>query len=289
MWTQILGHQKQIEQIKKTLAQGKIPHAYLFSGLEGIGKKMVAIGLAQVLLGEKQRVAKGIHPDCSLIGPSGKTIRIEVLRDLKQKAYLHPLEGAAKVFIIDNAEKMTTAGANALLKILEEPPAQTYLILITSAPSQILPTIRSRCQVLEFSPLNEELLLQKLKEMGKSEAESKTLTRIAQGSLQRALAFDPDFLSSTEEKLERLKQNPAPSKIIEMSESVAEEEESLPLFLNALGLLAYEQIGCCKTEEDLSRKTEDWLAIQKTKNQLDLYVNKRLLLENLLFKLCAHP
>lgn len=288
MWSQILSHSRQIEQIKKALAENKVPHAYLFSGLEGIGKKKVALGLAQALLGEKEKIKKNIHPDCILLEPDGKTIRVEQLRDLKHKAALKPLEGDAKIFIIDQAEKMTLAGANALLKILEEPPALTYFILITSKPSRLLPTIVSRCQRLEFGPLDEKIIFQKLKSLGKGESEAAILARHAQGSLQRALAFDLAFFEEIQTKLGDLRKNPRPSSILGLSEELAEEEEEkIDFFLNTLSLLAYEKIRQTEENEKLSGLAEKWLAIEKAKNKLDTTVNKRLLLESLLFKLVS--
>ena len=291
MWSQILGHTKQIEQLKKALAENKIPHAFLFCGIEGIGKKRVALGLAQSL----NDTSKINHPDCFLIEPAGekiKTIRVDVLRDLKQKAYLHPLEGKAKIFIIDQPEKMTLAGANALLKILEEPPSQTYFILITSSSSLLLPTIRSRCQIIEFSPLSEELIAKKLMEEGKNTKEAALLAGLAQGSLEKALTFDPKLFEDIKTKLEGLQKNPTPTNIFSLSETWSDEEERLPFIFDVLSRLFYERIGKDRGEETLSRLTDQWFAIQTAKNKLQTTANKRLLLESLLFtlaSLCSHP
>lgn len=257
MWSEILGHETQIARLKKDLEENRLPHALLFCGIEGIGKKKIALALAQAI----NNTTKVFHPDCVLIEPAGKTIRIEVLRELKQKAYLHPLEGKAKVFIIDDADKMTTAGANALLKILEEPPQETYFILVTSRPSFILTTIRSRCRMVSFSPLVKEKLPK-----NPQEEESK----------KEALAG-----------WNQLGPSPAPSQIFKLGEAWSDEEEKLPAIIQSLGEIFYEKINQTEEPARLKMLTDRWLAIQKAKNKLETYANKRLLVESLLFRLSS--
>lgn len=297
MWSKILGHSRQILKLKRALKENKVPHAYLFSGIEGVGKRQTAIGLAQALncAGIKeipceqclscQKISKGVHPDCLFIEPDGKTIRIEVLRDLKQKAYLYPLEGRSKIFIIDQAEKMTLASANALLKILEEPPNQTYFILITSQPSALLPTIRSRCQKMEFGPLPSEILIQILMRLGKDSKEAKLLADLSQGSIQKAFEFDLALFEETKTKWKELQEDPRPTHIIALSETWSEEEEKLSQILNTLSLLVHEKILNTEDPKELERQTDRWFAIQNAQRGLETYVNKRLLVEDLLFRL----
>ena len=297
MWKKILGHRKQIEQLAAALQQKKTAHAYLFSGIEGIGKKQTAIGLAQGLNcpDEKetpcghclscQKIANGTHPDCTLIEPAGTSIKIDVIRELKQKIYLHPLEGKAKVVLIDQAEAMTEAAANALLKILEEPPRQTFFILISARPMQLLPTIRSRCQRLEFNPLTEQTIAEKLMQEKMPKEEALKRAEISGGSLTTALQFDLALLEQTKEQLKQLGKKPAPSQIFNLSEMWADEEEKLPLILNALDQLWHRQILHTEDGAQMEKAVAEWGALQNVRRGLEGYANKQLLLENLLFRL----
>ncbi|OGQ06311.1 MAG: hypothetical protein A2W61_01670 [Deltaproteobacteria bacterium RIFCSPLOWO2_01_44_7] len=277
MWQNIFGHKNQIEQLKKELKEKKLAHAYLFSGIEGIGKKQIALGLVQAL-----RCSKS---DLHFIEPEGLTIKVELLRRLKQKIYLHPLEGEVKVVIIDNAHMMTEAGANALLKILEEPPQATYFILISHQPTRLLPTIRSRCRQMTFGPLSHEQIKQYLVRNGLSQVEAEQKTNFAMGSLKMALDFDVNLAGEINQKLTELSQGLTPSKILDLSETLSEESEKLPYVLILLEQLWHKKIlenGDAKATE---RLTTQWTAIQNATRGLQTYANKQLLIESLLFTL----
>ena len=163
----VVGHKRNIELLKKILTGPKRPHALLFVGREGIGKKRVAILCGAMFLCEKKegclscrhckRVLEGVHPDFRLEAPKGKrAILIDQIRELKEWAFMAPMEGRGKVAVVDDAHLMNQQAANAFLKTLEEPPENTLFILITSEPSMLLPTIVSRCQTIRFSPLSRE-------------------------------------------------------------------------------------------------------------------------------------
>jgi len=162
---QVRGQDKVIGYLLSAMKQKKLPHALLFVGPAGIGKKMVALGLTQALTCENNadKRACGQCPKCQrvrneqseslhLVKAVGDTIKVEQTRDILQFTSLKSL-GTAQVVIIDSAHLMTTQAANSLLKGLEEPPENTYFILVTSNLGTILPTIRSRSQVVRFSPL----------------------------------------------------------------------------------------------------------------------------------------
>jgi len=297
MWSQTLGHKKQIEQLQKEMRQEKVAHAYLFSGIEGIGKKRVAFGLAQALnctssneipcekCSACQKIAKCIHPDVSLIEPDGKVIKVDVLRDLKQKAYLHPLEGKSKVFILEDAHKMTESSQNALLKILEEPPQQTYFILLTHQSNRLLPTIRSRSRLTEFNPLAEEIIEGKLVQDGISVDEAKARARLSQGSLLVATALDLELFQETRTKWETLRNDPKPTHILALSEAWSAQDEKILPILNTLSSLTHEKLMQSDDKTETDQWAKHWTAIETTKYRLETYANKRLLLESLLFTL----
>lgn len=140
------GHQKQWEFLKKSAELGRLPHALLFYGQKGLGKKALAIELAKVLIG------KISPPDFILIEPEGKEIQIAQIRSLIQGLSLKPYIADFKIAVINKAHLMTQESQNCFLKFLEEPTDKTYLILITEYPAMLLPTIISRVQKIRFFP-----------------------------------------------------------------------------------------------------------------------------------------
>lgn len=202
----LFGHKKQIEILMRAIAGDKTPHAYLFIGSGGIGKKLVALKLAQALQCTStankpcslcsgcRKVEGGNHPDVILLQPDGKFIKIEQVRELQKKLGFKPFEGNKTVCIIDGADKMNIAAANSLLKTLEEPPMATHLILIAENIRFVIPTIISRCQKLKFNPLTspeiEEILI---REKGLSPQEAHSAALVADGSPGKAITFSETF------------------------------------------------------------------------------------------------
>jgi len=139
-------HQKQWQFLKKSVELGKLPHALLFYGQQGLGKKALAIEFAKFLIGK-------ISPaDFILIEPEDKEIQIAQIRNLIQKLYFKPYLADFKVAVINKAHLMTQESQNCFLKFLEEPTDKTYLILITEYPAMLVPTILSRVQKIRFFP-----------------------------------------------------------------------------------------------------------------------------------------
>lgn len=186
MFEEILGHYPIKAYLERALKEGQLPHAFLFSGPDGVGKSLFALALARHLLQtDSSRIEKEIHPDYHPIRPEGKSglHAIETLRAMIDDVHSAPFEAPAKVFVLYNAERMQPAAANALLKILEEPNSDTTLILLTHSPRQLLPTILSRCVRLNFQPLKESEVATLLKDRGHPPKWAK----FAQGSIGRAL------------------------------------------------------------------------------------------------------
>jgi hypothetical protein len=147
---EILGHDSQINHLNAQWHSGRLPHALLFTGPEGIGKKLVACELVKQILGAPSLEN---HPDLFLIAAEEGRIKVEVVREIKRALAFPPFKAPHRVVLINDAHAMNASAANALLKTLEEPPAGTYFILITHAPGWLPRTIVSRCQTLRFSPL----------------------------------------------------------------------------------------------------------------------------------------
>ena len=195
----IIGHQKQLNYLKRMAESGKIPHALLFSGQEKLGKKTIALEFISRLFEEPgvPKILGGRHPDFILIEPptknnGGGQIQIDQIRDLSWRLSLKPIKAQLKAAIIDESHSMTREAQNCFLKTLEEPKGNTILILITEKPNFLLPTIVSRCQIIKFYPVKKDEIERYLKNQeGLSEGEIEEILEIAQGRPGRAveLAF----------------------------------------------------------------------------------------------------
>lgn len=231
----ILGNEPQKKLLLNTVKEDRISHAYIFSGIDGIGKKLFALEFAK-LVNCKSRLLnsssqseslsgtqpccqcqscvkintdenKNVHPDVTLLSyQDEKTIKVESIKeDVEEKIYLHPFESLYKVFIIDNAERMNSSAQNAFLKTLEEPPKFCIIILITSALNFIVPTIRSRCQLISFHPLPQDLIVDKLREMAVlDEQDIRVASKIAGGSIGKAIRTDKDYLDFRKEMIRQI-------------------------------------------------------------------------------------
>lgn len=194
----IIGHDRQKNILRRALANKRIAHAYLFEGPDGVGKRLVALALARALLcktgqgcGDCQpcrKVDHNNHPDIHLLDAEGATIKIDQIRNLQRELALRPLEGAYRICLIDGAEYLNAAAANALLKTLEEPQPNTVMILLSSQPDTLLVTIRSRCQRLPFQRLAKQRLTTILAEqLDLPETEAAVLAALSDGSFKKAL------------------------------------------------------------------------------------------------------
>ncbi len=163
-WQDIIGHEEVVKRLKVMLKAGRRPHAFLFSGPSGIGKRLVAEVFASALLCESadapcgtcpacRRMASGNQADYHCLEPDGASIKIEQIRRLQRETALAPYGGGCRVVVIDGAELMTDPAANSLLKTLEEPEGDSVFILLAASRQMLLPTILSRCMTLVFNPL----------------------------------------------------------------------------------------------------------------------------------------
>jgi DNA polymerase-3 subunit delta' len=221
-WHGIHAHDQIAEQFRRALARGKLASSFLFVGPPGVGKRTFAMKLAQALLCETrpeglldpcatcqacQQVLAGTHPDLHLVAkPKDKsTIPIKLLigedetrmrEGLCHDMALKPFRGGRRIAIIDDADYLAAEGANCLLKTLEEPPPRSVMILIGTSPQQQLPTIRSRCQLVRFHALPDEVVARLLLEHGivSDVREAGEAAALGRGSLAQAAQFaDPEL------------------------------------------------------------------------------------------------
>ena len=169
------------------LAEGPA-HAYLFHGPAGVGKRSAALAFAGELLGDRDRVARRIHPDLYIVEPLGDQIRIDEIRALRRDLHLRPFEADRRAYVVFSAELMNEDAADALLKDLEEPPAYAVLVLVADDLGPLPETIRSRCQPVPFRRLPERAVREVVvaRRPGLSPEEVTALARVAGGRLDRA-------------------------------------------------------------------------------------------------------
>jgi DNA polymerase III subunit delta' len=216
---EIYGHEKPIAVLKSAMAKDRIAHAYLFYGMEGIGKRITASVFARALnCGGKdppcdvcascRKAEHNNHPNIITVQAEGQFIKIGAVKELQAQMTFRPAEGK-RVFILREADRMNAAAANALLKTLEEPSAGNILLLMTARPHALPMTILSRCQHLRFSPLPREEVARFLREKeGLDDAAAEVLAASSGGSIGRAIEMNKeDYLALRNEILEHLAQD----------------------------------------------------------------------------------
>jgi len=209
----IIGHDRAKTLIKTAILQNRLAHAYLFHGEDRIGKRLLALRVAQALLCETEpadhepdacgtcracgQVEARTHPDFMVIEPdrelANPQIKIELIRDIEHQMIYRPLIGNRKVCLIDEADRMTIGAANALLKTLEEPPDHSLFLLVSSRPYAMPATIRSRCQALRLAtPAQTQVEAAVILKRELPPADARFLAVLSDGQLGRALESDLD-------------------------------------------------------------------------------------------------
>jgi DNA polymerase III subunit delta' len=207
VYTRLPWQESQWQHLLQARAQGRLPHALLFSGARGVGKEAFALAFSQSCLCPDsdangrpcgvcrhcQLLQSGTHPDFQWVRPEEESksgeIKIEAIRELTGGAGLTAQSGGHKVILVQPAHRMNTAAANSLLKTLEEPSRDTLIILLTDQPSRLLPTIRSRCQQVAFRIPARQTALDWLADKIRH-GEAQTLLDLASGAPLLALTLD---------------------------------------------------------------------------------------------------
>jgi DNA polymerase III subunit delta' len=207
MFRQVIGHRRVLSLLSRAVARGTLPPSLLFAGPRGVGKRRVALGLAQALnclapVAEGaferdacgactacRRIARRVHPDVLVIEPGDMgSIKIEQVRDAIDRADYRPFEGRRRVVIVDDADALVVPAQHALLKSLEEPPSGSVFVLVSSMPDALLPTVISRCSRLRFGRLDAAEVAEALMRDHKyRESDARAVAADADGSIGRAL------------------------------------------------------------------------------------------------------
>jgi DNA polymerase-3 subunit delta' len=322
---QIRGQEKAVAILRGALRNGRLAHAYLFTGPEGVGKRLTALTLAKAMNCQSPvesgdscercpsciKVNSSNHADVILMQPEGEAIKIDQVREMQKRLRFRPLEGGRRACIIDSADRMNDAASNALLKTLEEPPSETHLFLIASRPHQLLPTILSRCQWVKFRALSTMDIAQILQKVqGLEEGKAHFYASLAEGSAGQALSLSHrvDFQKRLD-WLQVFSQLPQKSteEIFETCERLAKEEEGLADLLELWKIWVRDQVVFKLRGEGSAEKlmNQDLLAevgkdasncsfeclekvfslISQAQTSLTFNVNKQLALETLLLEM----
>jgi DNA polymerase-3 subunit delta' len=339
----LINQEQPIRILTTLLRNGTLPHALLFTGIEGVGKQAAAVALAMACNCQRElpefkaddrsgqdpvnssgefnlitmggcgvcnscrKIAAGNHPDIIRIQPIGPFIKIDQIRALLQTLTMKPYEARTRVTILSEAQAMNAAAGNALLKILEEPPSRSMLVLTATQKSDLLPTIVSRCQNVGFNPISKEKIASWLKDkQGLEQQAADILAAMANGSFSRArMMVEDNWLQRRKwviEEMNCLSQQPIAhlfalaEKLSREKEALAQSLEIIKVWLRDLIINRYDAAKIINRDvadkiESASQKNNltDLLAkveaVQKTQTRLAANTNLRLTMESLLIDL----
>lgn len=228
MW-QVLGHDKAVRLLQNSIDAGRVSHAYLLSGPRNTGKSTLAREFAKALNCREsdrpcgacrscRKIDGMAHPDVQVLSleEGARNISIDAVRELQGGVSLRPFEGSHKVYILEEAERLSEAAANSLLKTLEEPPPSVVLVLTTTNIATLLPTIVSRCQQVELRPVPVSIIEDSLvKQNGVEPARARLLAALSRGRMGWAVraASDAELLPRREQLLQRLTALPRENRV----------------------------------------------------------------------------
>lgn len=280
-----MGNEKNKQILEKSIELGKVSHSYIFLGIEGIGKKIIAKEFAKkILCLEKQDKCNcksciefdtNNNPDFLLIEPNDGKVKIEQIREMQRKVAEKPIISKQKVYIINDAETMTVEAQNCLLKTLEEPPEYAIIILICSNEDNLLSTIKSRCTRMYFETIDEDKIKKYI-----GEEISASLIKLGQGSIGRTIKLkEHQEIYNNLEKILISLQTKDLIEIIQMSEEIYKTKEEINYILEYMNVLALE----------LSRKNIKYIKcieiIEDTKKRIKANSNYDMCVDNLLFNM----
>src|SRR3972149_10929022 len=209
-FAEITGQDRAINILKRSIANDHIAHSYLFHGPDGAGKKCVAISFAMAMNCTEaegdacgqctscRKISSGIHPDFTLLDGESGEIKISAIRDVINSMVYKPLEAKKRVVIVNGAERFNISSSNAFLKTLEEPPADTVIILISSSPDMLLQTILSRCQKVSFSQIPPHIITGILMDkVGIEEDQAEFVAHMSDGSPGKAISLSSEDVQQT--------------------------------------------------------------------------------------------
>lgn len=266
----IIGNDKVKQFLNNAIKENHILHSYLFSGIEGIGKKLFAIEFAKKILCIEQndeqenclsclKFKSSNHPDFMILEPENNVIKIEQIRNMQEKISEKPIVSKKKVYIIVDSDCMTKEAQNCLLKTLEEPPEYATIILTTANESKLLNTIKSRCIKVKFNGLLENEINQYLKQ-NEIVVNEENYIKISQGSIGKLLDIkeDEDVYNQVNIVLENIDKNTLID-ILNKAEILYSQKDKIQEILDYINIYLFNtkdirKINCIEYVEDTKRR-----------------------------------
>ena len=292
MFENILGNEKNKNILEKSINSNKVSHSYIFWGIEGIGKKLIAKEVAKrILCLEQQNNCKcksciefdsNNNPDFRLIEPNEGKVKIEQIREMQRKIAEKPIISNKKVYIIDNADTMTTEAQNCLLKTLEEPPEYITIILICSNEDNLLSTIKSRCTRMHFESINIEEIKKYINKNYPDEEISENIINLSQGSIGKIIKLNENKnIYENIEKIFLSMKNKDLIDIVQMSEEIYIAKDEISSILDYMNVILLK----------LSRKNIKYIKgieiVEQTKKRLKANSNYDMCIDSLLFNMTS--
>ena len=292
MFDEIIGNEPIKNELKRAVDENKVSHSYMFVGIEGIGKQMIAKEFAQIVLCTNEE-EKGCHqckscvefmshnhPDFLYLEPDGSSIKIEQIRYLQRKIQEKPIISNKKVYIINDADKMTAEAQNCLLKTLEEPPEYSTIILVGSNENAFLNTIKSRCMKISFQPIETKYIKQYMEETYGMTNISQNMLDAFQGSIGKAIILKDkkEQYESIEDMIEKLDKTDM-TELIKLGEPLYQSKDEI------MNILDYINIILLKLSKETAQYANCIDIIVHTKKRLNQNANYDMCIDNMIFNM----
>lgn len=290
MFEKIIGNDNIKQQLKKSIENNQISHSYLFIGIEGIGKKLLATEFAKAILclGDSKYCNNcksciefdgNNNPDFLYIEPDGNSLKIEQIREMQKKVQEKPIISNKKVYIINDADKMTLEAQNSLLKTLEEPPEFATIILIGTNENAFLATIKSRCMIIHFNQISDNKMIEYLNSQG-IENITKNMLELFQGSIGKAL----ELKDKQEEylKIEKMIENISNYDLIDVTKNAEILYQTKDEIME---MLDYINIILLRLSKNNVKYTNCIKIVENTKKRLKQNSNYDMCIDNMLFNM----
>lgn len=290
----LIGNNKTKEILTTSVKSKNILHSYMFYGTEGIGKKLFAIEFSKMILCESDEnqpcnnckscieFSSSNNPDFSIIEPDNGSIKIEQIRSLQRKIIEKPINGSKKIYIINDADKMTKEAQNCLLKTLEEPQSFVVIILICSNENAILATVKSRCTKIYFQEQSSSDIYKFIMEKNPTTNIDQNMLELCGGSIKKAIE-----ISEKEEKLKQIKnivdsiEKVDKLKFISESEFFSNNKDDINLLLEYIYVLLFKGIN----KNNINPTVNSMSYIEEAKIKLNHSNNYDMTIDNMLIKI----
>lgn len=291
MFEKIIGNEKNKNLLQKAVNENKASHSYLFIGIEGIGKQMIAKEFAKMLLCLNDNkycnnckscieFDSNNNPDFLYIEPDGNSLKIEQIRYLQKKIQEKPIVSERKVYIINDADKMTVEAQNALLKTLEEPPEYGTIILIGANENAFLSTIKSRCMIMHFSPIEDQEIKEFMEHNYNMKDINQNILNMFQGSIGKAILLKDKYKDYQQiEKVIQMLESADIIEIINNSEFIYKSKDEI------YDILEYINTILLNLAKNKSKYVDCIKIVEDSKKRLKSNANYDMTIDNMLFNM----